>query len=194
MKSLLLRALPVLLAIAIVPAGAAPVTYKIDPDHTYPSFEADHLGGLSVWRGKLTKSSGTVTLDKAAGTGSVDVTIDLGSIDFGQRQLNHWATGPQFLDVEQNGSAAYRGRLENFVDGKPTEVVGELQLRGVTRPLTLKINAFKCMPHPLLRREVCGADAQGAFKRDEFGLGYGREYGFKMDVLLRIQVEALATQ
>ena len=194
MKSPWLQALPVLLAIAAVPASAAPVTYKIDPDHTYPSFEADHLGGLSVWRGKLTKSSGTVTLDKAAGTGSVDVTIDLGSIDFGQRQLNHWATGPQFLDVEQNGSAAYRGRLENFVDGKPTEVVGELQLRGVTRPLTLKINAFKCMPPPLLRREVCGADAQGAFKRDEFGLGYGREYGFKMDVLLRIQVEALATQ
>ena len=29
-------------------ASAAPVTYKIDPDHTYPSFEADHMGGLSV--------------------------------------------------------------------------------------------------------------------------------------------------
>ena len=49
------------------------------------------------------------------------------------------------------------------------------------------------MPHPLLKRELCGADAQGMFNRDEFGLGYGKEYGFRMGVQLRIQVEAIAT-
>jgi polyisoprenoid-binding protein YceI len=194
MKSLLLLSLPALWLGAAWPhAGAAPVTYKIDPEHTYPSFEADHLGGLSVWRGKLKKSSGTVTLDKAAGSGSVDVTVDLDSIDFGHRQLNNWAVGAQFFDTAQNAGAAYRGRLENFVDGAPTQVTGELALHGVTRPLTLKINSFKCMPHPLLKRELCGADAQGMFNRDEFGLGYGKEYGFRMGVQLRIQVEAIAT-
>jgi len=194
MKSLLLLSLPALWLGAAWPhAGAAPVTYKIDPEHTYPSFEADHLGGLSVWRGKLKKSSGTVTLDKAAGSGSVDVTVDLDSVDFGHRQLNNWAVGAQFFDTAQNAGAAYRGRLENFVDGAPTQVTGELALHGVTRPLTLKINSFKCMPHPLLKRELCGADAQGMFNRDEFGLGYGKEYGFRMGVQLRIQVEAIAT-
>jgi polyisoprenoid-binding protein YceI len=60
--------------------------------------------------------------------------------------------------------------------------------------VVLKINAFKCIPHPLFKRELCGADAVGSFNRDEFGLGVGKEYGFKMDVVLRIQVEALATQ
>ena len=30
-----------------------PATYKVDPEHTYPSFEADHFGGMSVWRGKF---------------------------------------------------------------------------------------------------------------------------------------------
>jgi polyisoprenoid-binding protein YceI len=183
-----------LLMAAALPAGAASVTYKLDPDHTYPSFEADHFGGLSVWRGKLTKSTGTVTLDKAAGSGNVDVTVDLDSIDFGQRQLNHWAVGPQFFDTAQNATAVYRGRLENFVDGAPTQISGDLALHGVTRPVTLKITSFKCMPHPLLKREVCGADAQGSFNRDEFGLGYGKEYGFRMGVTLRIQAEALATQ
>ena len=79
MKSSLLSwsLLPALLAVAIPSVGAAPVTYKIDPDHTYPSFEADHLGGVSVWRGKLTMTTGTVTLDKAAGSGNVDVTVTL---------------------------------------------------------------------------------------------------------------------
>ena len=174
------------------PAVAAPVIYKIDPEHTYPSFEADHLAGLSVWRGKMNKSAGTVTLDKDSGSGEVDVAVELGSIDFGQKQLELWAVGPQFFDTKKHPQARYRGRLDGFVNGVPTQVVGALTLRGVTRPLTLKLNSFKCMPHPIFKRELCGADAQGSFKRDEFGLDAGKDYGFNMDVLLRIQVEALA--
>lgn len=176
------------------PAVAAPVTYKIDPDHTYPSFEADHLGGLSVWRGKMNKSAGTVTLDKAGNSGEVDVAIDLGSIDFGQKQLERWAVGPQFFDAKKHPKARYQGRLDNFVNGAPTQVVGELAMRGVTRPLKLKIDSFKCVPHPLLKRDLCGADAVGSFNREDYGLGAFKDWGFKMDVLLRIQVEALATQ
>jgi len=174
------------------PAVAAPVIYKIDPEHTYPSFEADHLAGLSVWRGKINKSAGTVTLDKDSSSGEVDVAVELGSIDFGQKQLELWAVGPQFFDTKKHPQARYRGRLDGFVNGVPTQVVGALTLRGVTRPLTLKLNSFKCMPHPIFKRELCGADAQGSFKRDEFGLDAGKDYGFNMDVLLRIQVEALA--
>ena len=48
--------------VAATAAFAAPSTYQLDPTHTYPSFEADHMGGLSKWRGKFEKSSGTVTL------------------------------------------------------------------------------------------------------------------------------------
>jgi polyisoprenoid-binding protein YceI len=62
-------------------ASAEPVAYDIDPHHTYPSFEADHMGE-SVWRGKLDKTTGHVTLDKAAGRGTVELTIDLAGIDF----------------------------------------------------------------------------------------------------------------
>jgi len=64
----------------------------------------------------------------------------------------------------------------------------------VTKPLTLKINSFKCIPHPLSERELCGADAAGTFKRDDFGLDAGKSFGFKMDVTLRIQVEALRAE
>ena len=176
------------------PAIAAPVTYKIDPEHTYPSFEADHLAGLSVWRGKMNKSAGTVTLDKDSGSGEVDVAVELGSIDFGQKQLERWAVGPQFFDAKKHPQARYRGRLDGFVNGMPTQVVGALTLRGVTRPLTLRLNSFKCMPHPIFKRELCGADAIGSFNRDEFGLTEGKDFGFRMAVTLRIQVEALATR
>ena len=181
------------LAMAASTASAAPVTYQIDPAHTFPSFEADHMG-ISVWRGKLNKSSGSISLDKQGGTGSVDVAIDLASIDFGQDQLNAWARGKDFFDVKKYPKATYKGRFEVPNGSGPTQVVGNLSLHGVTRPVTLTLHSLKCIPHPLHKRDLCGADASATIQRDQFGLDAGKDWGFKMDVLLRIQVEAVAAQ
>ena len=190
-----MNALPTALALLLAAStsGAAPATYQIDPMHTFPSFEADHMG-ISVWRGKMNKNSGQVVYDKADGSGTVDITTDLASIDFGLPMLNNWARGKDFFDVKKNPRATYKGRFDAVVNGAPTQLVGELTLHGVTRPLTLKIHALKCVPHPMFKRDFCGADASGSFKRDDFGLAAGKDYGFKMDVDLRIQVEALATK
>lgn len=180
-----------MLAAAPLAAPAAPVNYRIDPAHTFPSFEADHMG-ISVWRGKFNRSSGQVVLDREAGSGTVTIEIDVASIDFGHDALNAWARGKDFLEAKKYPKARYTGRLEAFVDGKPTQAVGELRLHGVTRPVTLAIGHFKCVPHPISKRELCGADATATIRRDEFRLDAGKDYGFKMDVDLRIQVEAVA--
>lgn len=174
-------------------ANATPESFTIDPDHTYPSFEADHFG-LSVWRGKMNKTSGSVVLDRAAGAGQIKVAIDLSSIDFGQDKLNAWATGPEFFDTARFPEATYTGTLAHFVHGAPTQVVGTLTLHGVSKPVVLKIQSFACKPHPMLKREWCGADALATFKRDDFGLDSGKIYGFIMDVTLRIQVEAVKNE
>ena len=185
--------LPALLSAALAcPATAAEVTYELDPAHTFPSFEADHLGGLSVWRGKFNRSRGTVVLDRAAGNGRLEVEIDTDSIDYGLDEMNAHARGEGLLDTARWPQARYTGTFAGFVDGRPTRVEGELSLRGVTRPLTLEINSFKCMPHPLHRRELCGADAVATFQRDAFGIDAGKDYGFDMTVTLRIQAEAVA--
>ena len=190
-----LTILPLSLLALAAAANAAPVTYEIDPAHTYPSFEADHMGGLSVWRGKFDKTSGKVVLDKLAKTGTVDVLVDTTSVDYGLAALNEKAKGEELLDVAKYSTASYKGKLAIFKNGAPTEVVGEFTLHGVTRPLTLKIASFKCMPYPLdNKREVCGADAFATFSRADFGMDAGKDYGFKMEVNLRIQVEALQTQ
>lgn len=189
-----LSLLAALSAAAALPARAAETTYKVDPDHTFPSFEADHLGGLSVWRGKFNRSSGQITLDKAAGTGSVDVSVDVASIDFGQQQLNEMAQGETLFESAKYPKAGYRGRLVGFEDGRPSRVEGEFTLRGVTRPLALEIRSFKCMPHPMYKREVCGADAVGSFQRDDYGMAAGKDYGFDMTVDLRIQIEAIQVE
>ena len=134
------------------------VKYNIDPNHTYPSFTADHMGGLSNWRGKINSSSGTVTLDTAAQTGTVDVKMDMKDIDFGHEKMNTHAKSNEIFDVEKFPTATYTGKLTGFKNGAPTEVDGSLTLHGVTKPVKLKINSFLCKPHPMQKKEVCGAD------------------------------------
>ena len=183
-------ALPVaMLALMTGSAIAAPVTYNVDPNHTFPSFEADHMGGLSVWRGKFDKSSGTIVLDKEKGSGTVDITIDASSIDFGHPKLNEHAKSAEMFDVEKFPTATFKGTLAKFKNGAPTEVQGQFTLHGVTKPLTLTINQFKCMINPLSKKEVCGADASATFNRSDFGVSFGDKYGFNQEVKLQIQVE-----
>ncbi len=185
-------ALPgVVLAAAAGAALASPVTYQVDPGHTYPSFAADHMGGLSVWRGKFDKSSGTIVLDKDKGTGTVDITVDTSSVDFGHEKLNEHAKSAEMFDVAKFPTATYKGKLVSFKNGAPTQVQGEFTLKGVTKPLTLTINQFACKPNPLTKKETCGADASATFNRKDYNLSYGEGYGFKMEVALNIQVEAV---
>ncbi len=176
---------------ALVSAGAvaAPVTYVLDPNHTYPSFEADHMGGLSVWRGKFTATTGKVVYDKAAKSGTIDVTVDMSSVDFGMPKLNEHAKSAEIFDVAKFPTATYSGKFTKFNGSGPAEAEGTLTLHGVTKPVTLMINSFLCKPNPMLKKEVCGADASATFNRSDFGVSYGDKYGFKQEVKLQIQVE-----
>ena len=184
----------VAVSLAATAASAAPVTYNVDPEHTFPSFEADHFGGMSVWRGKFNQSSGVIVLDREAKTGTVDITIDAASIDFGHDKLKAHVTSndPAMLDVEKFPTATYKGKLAAFKNGAPTEVRGDLTMHGVTKPVTLTIRSFKCMTHPMKKKEFCGADATATINREDFGVSWGKSFGFKMDVKLAIQVEAYA--
>ncbi len=170
-------------------AFAAPVTYNLDPNHTYPSFEADHFGGLSVWRGKFDATSGKVVYDKDAKSGSIDVTVDMNSIDFGMPKLNEHAKSDQIFDTAKYPTATYSGKFTKFNGATPTEAAGTLTMHGVTKPVTLTINSFKCMQNPMSHKEVCGADASATFSRADFGVSYGDKLGFKQEVKLQIQVE-----
>src|ERR1700722_11898363 len=182
---------PLLLILGVTSATAAPTTYSVDPDHTHPSFEVDHFGGLSTWRGTFKKTAGTVQIDTAAKTGSVDVIIDTATIDFAHDKLNKHVSSPEMLDVAKYPTAEYKGKFVEFADGAPKTISGDLTLHGVTKPVRLTINSFKCIEHPMLKKHVCGADASGTFNRADFGVNYGQQYGFKQDVLLHIQVEGV---
>lgn len=176
--------------IAAVSASAfAADTYTIEPNHTYPSFEADHMG-ISVWRGKFTKTSGTIELDRAARTGALDITIDATSLDFGHEKMNTHAKTADMFDVAKFPTAQYKSKSITFKGDTPVSVDGELTLHGVTKPVKLTINKFKCLMHPMLKREVCGADASAEFSRADFGMNFGLPK-FAPEVKLAIQIEAI---
>jgi len=193
-------ALPLLLV--AMTAAAQPVAYTIDPAHTYPSFAADHMG-LSTWRGKFDHSAGTIILDRAARTGTVHVVTETASVNFGLAELDQMvlrATLPAslcktqcaFFDAAAFPQAVYDGRLADFVHGAPTRVIGKLTLHGVTRPLDLVIEHFKCMPDFMLKpRERCGAEASASFDRAAFGIDAGQSFGLDTKVTLQIQIEAV---
>lgn len=172
-------------------AAAAPTTYNLDPTHTYPSFAADHFGGISTWRGKFTKSSGTVTLDRAAKTGAVDVTIQVDSVDTGNVPLDKHLKTAEFFDVAKFPTAHFKGTNIRFEGENPVAVAGEFTFHGVTKPLTLKLDSFKCFVNPMIKREVCGAEASAQFDRADYGVSYGASYGFKTLTQLQIQVEGI---
>jgi polyisoprenoid-binding protein YceI len=179
-------------------ASASQVTYTIDPNHTHPEFEADHLGGVSIWRGLFKRTSGSIILDSAAQTGTLDVAIDIASVEFGNDKLNEEAvssTAPPIFEAQKYPTAYYKGTLGGFINGSPTTVAGLLTLHGITKPVALRIASFKCVVDlPATQKHVCGADASGTLNRADFGITVGQRYGFKMEVTLHIQVEAIKVE
>ena len=184
-------------AVALLAAAAFPgtvaaeaVRYRVDPQHTFPSPAFPHMG-ISIWRGKFTRSSGAITLDRAAETGSVDIAIDPASIRFGLDIMDEKARSAEWFDVERYPEARYKGDIV-FEGGQPARVDGAVTFRGITREVPLTITLFNCIPHPMLKVEVCGADATGTMNWSEYGMqhsAYGE--GEAGVVTVRIQVEAI---
>ena len=171
------------------PALAAPETYVIDPTHTFARFSYSHFG-LSTQLSKFNKTSGTVVLDKAARTASVDIVIDTTSVDTGYATFNEHIQAPDFLDTAQFPTATFKSTKVDFAGDKPTAIHGNLTIKGVTKPVTLKVTNFVNMPHPMLKKDAIGADATTVIKRTDFNAGkYAPNVGD--EVTINVALEAV---
>ena len=185
MKKLITLAIAATLSTA---AFAAPETYTIEGTHTFPRFEYSHFG-YSTQLSRFDKTTGSITLDKAARTGSVDVTIDTTSVNTGYPLFNQHIQGEDFFDTAKYPTITYKSTKVNFDGDKPATIEGNLTLKGITKPVTLTVTSFHCMPHPMLKKDACGANATATIKRSEFNAGKYAPY-VGDDVKLTIAVEA----
>ena len=171
------------------PAFAAPETYVIDGSHTFPRFSYSHFG-LSKQLSRFDKTSGTIVLDKEAKTGSVDIVIDTTSVDTGFPVFNGHIQGADFLDTTAFPTATFKSTKVVSKGDAPTEVQGDLTIKGVTKPVTLTVTSFVAMPHPMLQKDAIGANATTVIKRTDFNAGkYAPNVGD--DVTIDIAVEAI---
>lgn len=183
-KTLLTASLALMIA---APAFAAD-SYTIDPRHTFPSFEVNHLG-FSIQRGRFNTTSGKITLDPAAKSGSIDVTIDAGSISTGLPDLEKHLRSEEFFDTAKYPTMAFTSKKLNFDGDRLVSADGDFTMHGVTKPLTLTLDYFHCGPHPMTKKPHCGADAVATLKRSDFGISkYVPMVGD--EVKIAIQVEA----
>jgi polyisoprenoid-binding protein YceI len=83
----------------------------------------------------------------------------------------------------------FKSTKVNFRGDVPATVEGNLTLLGVTKPVTLNIDAFKCGQHPMNKKDACGFDASAQIKRSDFGMKYGIP-NIGDEVKLTIDVEA----
>lgn len=174
---------------AALPAAAAVETYTIDPNHTFPSFEIGHFG-YSIQRGRFNKTSGKVTLDSAARTGTVDVTMETASINTGHPKLEEHIRSEDFLDAAKYPALTFKGTGFLFDGEQIKSVTGDLTMKGQAHPVTLEAQQFRCAPHPMTKKQVCGGEFVAKIKRSEWGI---TKYVPVLadEMLLRINVEAI---
>ncbi|MBW8758862.1 MAG: YceI family protein [Burkholderiales bacterium] len=185
-------------AIAILGANAAlaqsvagPVTYQLDPNHTFVTFEVMHFG-TSTLRGRIGPVGGEVTIDRGAKTGDLRLRIPVTTLSTGSRALDARLREPDLLATTEYPEAYFVATRFRFdAAGGVQEVRGEFTLRGVGEPLSLVARSFACRQDAMLGRQVCGGDFDGELKRSRFGATMGLPF-VGDDVHLVVQVEAIA--
>jgi polyisoprenoid-binding protein YceI len=184
-------ALPAVLALAAVCASAhADETYTLDPVHSQPRYEIQHLRGLATQWGSFGKLAGKVTLDRAAKKGTIDVTIDTASIRTHNAQVDTIVKGPSYFNVEKYPAMTFKSTKLDFDGDRVVGAEGELTMIGVTKPVTLKIANFACRENPFSKKPMCGGEASASIKRSEWGMTAGIPNSTGDEVRIVIPIEA----
>jgi polyisoprenoid-binding protein YceI len=181
------KILPLLALLVMAGTARAADTYVIDPTHSFPSFEIDHLG-FSTFRGRFDKTQGTITLDLAKKSGTADVTIDVASVSTGVDKLNEHLLKDDFFDVAKYPTIRFTSKDFRFEGDRLVAVKGDLSMHGVTRPVTLTVTRFACKEHPLKKIPACGADAHTTIRRSEWGIStYSPSVGESVKLLIEVE-------
>ena len=170
-------------------AFAAPETYVIDSNHSKPRFEYNHFG-YSIQQSRFDKVSGKITLDRAAKTGSVDVVMDAKSVNTGYAVFNDDIQAEEYLNTEKYPTITFKSSNLKFDGDKLVAVDGKLTIKGITKPVTLTLASFLCMPHPVYKKDACGATATTKIKRSDFHVDKYVPY-IGDEVTLTLAVEAI---
>lgn len=166
-------------ATASLTASAAPESYTLDPHHTFVHFGVDHNDFSTIW-GRFDRSSGKFTIDRQARTGTLEIAVETASVSTGDsvrgnrpRSRDEHLRSADFFNAVEFPRMLYKANAVTFNGDAPAELRGELTLLGVSKPVLLTVDRWKCAPHAVTKRSICGGNAVGTLKRTDFGMKWG---------------------
>ena len=143
-------------------------TFALDQNHTTVGFVARHLM-VSKVRGSFTDVTGAITLAENPLESSVEATINAASITTGAPDRDNHLRSADFLDVETYPTLTFRSTAVKDFDGSSFVLVGDLTIRGVTKPVSFEFEFGGFGTDPWGNYKA-GATAKTVVNREEFGL------------------------
>jgi polyisoprenoid-binding protein YceI len=182
---------PLILTAALLLAGnavAAPLSYKIDPNHTNVIASWDHFG-FSRPSANFGQADGTIVYDADnVGQSSVKVTLPLSGLSAFVADFEAHLRSKDFFEADKYPEATFASTRVEAAGGNKLRVIGDLTMHGVTRPVVLDVTLNKSAPGRDGQPRI-GFDATARIKRSDFGLGlYAPKVSDEVD--LRITTEA----
>ena len=180
-------------AIASSVALAAPVDYKIDPTHTATVFSWNHFG-FSTPSANFTDIQGVIKVDNAKpANSSVEVTIPLSSVNTNVPALDKEFQEEAWFNAAKYPNITFKSTKVETKDKKHFKITGDLNVKGVTKPVVLDAVLNKQGEHPMAKVPAIGFNATTSFNRSAFGIGnYVPNVGDKITV--NITTEATAAK
>jgi polyisoprenoid-binding protein YceI len=158
-----------LLTLAAAPALAAE-KYAIDVAHTTVVATWNHFG-FSNQSVDFHDFDGTFDFDAADPTkSSIDITIPLATLHTGVTKLDEHIKSPDFFDAAKFPKVTFKSTKIEKSGSDSLKVTGDLNLHGVTKPVTLDVKINKIADHPMKKVPAAGFDAHTTIKRSEFGI------------------------
>jgi polyisoprenoid-binding protein YceI len=155
-----------------IPAAAPARTWDIDTAHATSGFRVRHLM-VSHVRGQLGPVSGTVVIDEQDVSRSrIDVTVDVRGIDSRDPKRDEHLRSADFFDVENHPTVTFRSTRVEAPRGLAgnLRVTGELTIRGVSRPVTLDVEALPPAIQDPWGNARRGVSARARVNRKDWGL------------------------
>ncbi|MEM9605065.1 MAG: YceI family protein [Pseudomonadota bacterium] len=172
-----------------VPSGM----YALDSTHAYINFQYNHLGFSNP---TLSFDDFTVDLNLNADDptqSSVNVVVDVNSVVTGSEIFHDHLTGGNWFDVANNPEITFASTSMEMQDDGSYKVMGDLTVKGTTKPLELTVNINGAQNHPMSGKPVVGLDASGGLLRSDFGLGKNAPF-VSDDVAVSLSIEMVAAQ
>jgi polyisoprenoid-binding protein YceI len=145
------------------------ITWKIDPAHSEIQFKVKHLMITTVTGYFKQFDLEVQTENDDFNTASkIEFTADINSIDTNNQQRDTHLKSADFFDAEKHAQLKFVGKKYE-VKGDSGQLNGDLTIRGVTKPVTVKVDFGGIVTDPYGQTKA-GFTVEGKISRKEFGL------------------------